>query len=262
MSSLGGDQDHSIGCARSVDRRRGRTLEDLDRFDIGRIDVRRTIRGRVSTLPVGERSAIDREERGGDGLVVDRLSVHYKQGLISTGKRRGSANQHGRARARLTRLRANHDIRSLSRERGDNVLRLRGATNQRAVDRIDRHSQFLAGRRRSGARHDDLAEAERIDRQAKGLIDRGARGQRYRNRARRVPDDAGGQGRRSPGGPACWNDERVAAVVARLRAEVHPGDEHCRAPEGHARIAGYAAGHGRSALGERRRCRQHASGDG
>src|SRR4029077_6678016 len=106
-TALGGDQHDALRGTSAVDRRRGGALQDLDRLDVARVDVSRTVadrRGRVGKVTRLERR------------VVDRLAVDDEKRLAIAFDRLEAADDDRGARAGVARLRRDLDARCLCRE--------------------------------------------------------------------------------------------------------------------------------------------------
>src|SRR5207237_6034989 len=120
-----------------------------------------------TALAVSDTAAADakRQRRRRHRLIVDRLTVDDEERLIGAGERCFTADHHRCARTRLTGLRAHIHVWRFRRECGDDVLRLVGTTQSRAVDAIDRYAESFTGGGCTRARDHDFAEVERIHRQ-------------------------------------------------------------------------------------------------
>ena len=238
MTALGRDQHHAVCGAGAVDGGCRRALEDVDRLDVVRIYVRRAILGDFSTAA----GLVERQRQvGGDVVVVDRLTVDDEQRLVGAENRRRSTNFDGASRARLAALRADLDVGGFSRQGVDDVLWLRRAPDERAVDGVDDVAQPRTDARRARARHHDFLEVERITRKHEiecylPCI------QRDRRAPRRVADQTSRERYRLAGGTSRRNGKAVTARLVGLRAEAHAFEEDGRIRDRYAAFAGDSPG--------------------
>ncbi len=148
----GGDDHHTVGGERPVDRRGGGALENRDVVDVGRVQVREAVHRVVLIAGVAARlRRRDRVHAVGDRVVAHDQAVHHDQ-RIDTGVDRRHAAQLDLAPApRRARVQLDEGARHLALERalergGRGPVQLFGADRRDGIGQVALlHRRGLAG---------------------------------------------------------------------------------------------------------------------
>ena len=210
LPALRGDEHHALPSPRPVDGSRRGALQDLDRGNVGGIDVGAAVRcngtGHVVPRPAG------------DGRrVVDWYTVHYDQRLAGAVNRVATANADERRRPGVAGSRDHLDVRSLACQGLDEV-HLVAPLDQRRVHMVSYAAQLLGLGSGTGSRHDHLAELQWVRGEGEVMCqsawgERDLRAQRPVTKAPRL--DADRLSRNANSG----DDEGVTAVIPGERAQ-------------------------------------------
>ena len=166
LTLLGSDHDHAVGCIRSVQRRRRRSLHDLDVRDLFRVeDVQHAHRRTARAHADGRRVHADAVDD------VDRLTAE-RDGLDAANADGGCGTRHVAGQHHDAWRLGDHEVGQVGDWRGFDLV----ADVAKSLDRVAQlHPALLTGGRRDDFRelHDGLVHRE-VDRH------RGASGDRDR----------------------------------------------------------------------------------